>query len=96
MSMKSCKLYPLTIVVVGMMLAAFLAAPICYAGGAVTLVPADDREVPAGSFIPEQRIKKIEIKVEKFKAEMKQKADKQQRDRSSQDETPTPENPKEK
>lgn len=96
MSMKSCKLYPFTIVVAAMILAAFLSAPICYAGGAAALVPADDRGGPDGSFIPEERMKKIEIEVKNFKAEMKERANKQQQDKSPQNETPKPKSPKEK
>ena len=93
---KSCKLYPLIIVMVGMILSVFLAAPMCYAGGAVTLVPADDRDVPEGSFIPERRITEIETEVKKFKAEMKEKTKKQEQDLSPQNESPKSESPKEK
>lgn len=93
---KSCKLYPLTIVMMGMILSVFLAAPICYAGGAVRLVPADDRDVPEGSFIPERRITEIETEVKKFKAEMKEKAKKQEQELLPQNESPKSESPKEK
>jgi hypothetical protein len=96
MAKRSCKLYPLTIVVAAMILAVFLIAPICCAGGAAALVPANDRGVPDGSFITEERIKKIEIKVKTFKAERKAKGKKQQQNRSPHNETPTPENLKEK
>ena len=93
---KSCKLYPLIIVMVGMMLAAFLATPLVYAGGATKIVPADDRELPAGSFIPERRMKKIETEVKAIKAEMKAKAEKQAQDGSPQSESKKPESPEEK
>ena len=96
MADRSCKLYPLTIVVAAMILAVFLAAPTGYAGGAAALVPANDRGVPDGSFITEERTKKIEIKVKNFKAKMKAKANKQQQDQSPQNATPASENPREK
>ena len=94
--MKSCKLYPLIIVTVGLMLAAFLATPLVYAGGAATIVPADDRDLPAGSFIPERRMKKIEAEVEKYKAEMKAEAGEPAQDSSAQSESKKPESPEEK
>lgn len=94
MVMKSCKLYPLLIVMVGMMLGTFVAAPLGYTGGAAMIVPADDRDLPDGSFISEQRMKKIETEVKKFK--MKEEAKKQQQDQSLQNDSPQPESPEEK
>jgi len=73
-----------------MTVGAFLAAPICYAGGAVTLVPADDTKVPSGSFISEHRINKIETEVKEFKAKMKEKAEKQQQEQSLQNDLSKP------
>jgi len=94
---KSCRLYIFTLVGVAMIFTASLAAPICYAGGAVTLVPADDRMAPEGSYIPEHRKNKIEKEVQAYKATMKQKAEKQQQDQSMQkSETPKSEDPEEK
>ncbi len=93
MSQKSCKLYPIILVVMTMFLGAFLVAPGSYAGGAADIVPADDIELPAGSFIPEERMKKIETKVKDLKAKEKAKA--QQQDQSLENESIKPESPKE-
>lgn len=97
MLIKSCKLYTFTLVGVAMIVTACLVAPICYAGGAVTLVPADDRMAPEGSYISEHRKNKIEKEVQEYKAAMKQKAEKQQQDQSMQkSEMPKSEDPEEK
>ncbi len=93
MSQKSCKLYPIVLVVMAMFLGAFLVTPVSYAGGAAEIVPADDRELPAGSFIPERRKKEIEAKVKALKAKEKAKA--QQQDQSLENEINKPESPKE-
>ncbi len=93
MSQKSCKLYPIILVVMAMFLGSFLIAPVSYAGGAADIVPADDIELPAGSFIPEERMKKIETKVKDLKA--KEKAEAQQQDQTLQNESIEPDNPKE-
>ena len=55
MSMKCCKFIPGALVVLGILFGVFLVNPACYAGGAVTLMPAEDRDVPQGSHIPEAR-----------------------------------------
>jgi hypothetical protein len=97
MLIKSCKLNTFTLVGVAMIVSACLAAPICYAGGAATLVPADNRMAPEGSYISEHRKNKIEKEVQEYRAIMKQEAEKQQQDQSMQkSETPKPENPEEK
>ena len=97
MLIKSFRLYAFTLVGVAMIVMACLAVPICYAGGAVTLVPADNRMAPEGSYISEHRKNKIEKEVQEYKAAMKQKAEKQQQDQSLQkNETPKSEDPEEK
>ncbi len=93
MSRKSCKLYQIILVVMTMFLGAFLVASVSYAGGAADIVPADDIELPAGSFIPEERMKKIETKVKELKAKEKAKA--QQQEKSLQNGINKPESPKE-
>ena len=91
---KFFKLYPFIIVMVGMMFGAFLAAPLGYTGGAALIVPADDRDLPDGSFISERRMKKIATEVKQFK--MKEEAKKQQQEQSLQGELPKPKNAPEK
>ena len=97
MFINSCKWYAFTRVGMAMIIAACLTVPICYAGGAATLVPADDRIAPEGSHISEHRKNKINKEVLLFKAKMKQKSENQQQKQSQQkSETPMPEDPKEK
>lgn len=43
------------------------AGSVCHAGGAVILVPDQDRDVPIGSQIPEQRVKTTELRIREFK-----------------------------
>ena len=97
MLIKSCRLYTFSLVGMAMIVTACLVAPICYAGGAASLAPADDRMAPEGSYISEHRKNKIEKEVQEYKAAMKQKAEKQQHDQSLQkSETPKSEDPEEK
>ena len=49
MSMKCGNFIPKALVVSGILFGAFLVSPTTHAGQAVTLVPADDRDVPEGS-----------------------------------------------
>jgi hypothetical protein len=97
MFIKSCKLYPFTLIGVAMIVTTCLAVPICYAGGAVTLVPAENRMAPEGSYISEHRKNKIEKEVQEYKAAMKQESEKQQQDQSlKKGETQKSEDPEEK
>ncbi len=83
MLIKSFKLNALTFAGVAMIVAAFLAAPVCYAGGAVAIVPADDSKTPKGSYISEERKTKIEKEVMVYKAKRKEAAEKQQQKEQS-------------
>lgn len=74
MSMKSCNLFPTAIVVLGILFGVFLANAASYAGDAVTLVPAEDRDVPEGSQIPDWRIEETEEKVREYKAKMRERS----------------------
>ncbi|CAB5107460.1 hypothetical protein D3OALGA1CA_1815 [Olavius algarvensis associated proteobacterium Delta 3] len=64
-------------------------------GGAVTLMPAEDSDVPAGSQISEERSRKSEKKVQEYKVEMKAKETEQQQEKSPQQELPGTKDPKE-
>ena len=88
MSIKYCKFIPGALVVLAILLGVFLVNPACYAGGAVILMPAEDRDVPEGSFIPERRSKEIEKKVREYKEKMKGKDPEQQQERLPQNELP--------
>ncbi len=90
MSMKCSKFIPRTLVVLGLLFGVFLVNPASYAGGAVILMPAEDRDVPEGSQIPEQRIKETEKKVREYKEKMKGKYPEQQQERLPQNELPKP------
>jgi uncharacterized membrane protein len=88
--MKCCKFIPRALVVLGILFGVFLVNPACYAGGAVILMPAEDRDVPEGSQIPEWRSKEIEKKVREYKQKMKEKYPEQQQERLPQNELPKP------
>ena len=88
MSMKCCKFILGALVVLGILFGVFLVNPACYAGGAVILMPAEDRDVPEGSLIPEQRSKEIEKKVREYKEKMKGKDQEQQQEGLPQNELP--------
>ena len=90
MSMKSCKYIPGALVVLGILFGVFLVNPACFAGGAVVLVPAEDTDVPQGSYIPDERIKKIEKKVREYKAKMKGTSTEQQQEQQPLEEIPKP------
>ena len=96
MLIKSFKLNALTLAGVAMIVAALLAAPTCYAGGAATLVPADDRIAPDGSYISEERKKKIDEDVKAYKAKRKEAAERQQQVQSDQSQTSESDAPEEK
>lgn len=85
MSMRNCKFIPRALVGLGMLFGVFLVNPACYAGGAVILMPAEDRDVPEGSQIPERRIKEMERSVGEYKEKMKGKYPEQQQERLPQD-----------
>ncbi len=73
-----------------MALGVLLLPPPSHAGGAVILVPEEDRDVPEGSQIPEHRVKQIEKKVGDYKKKMKAQARKQQQERAPQSGVPKP------
>lgn len=73
MSMKYYKLIQGALFSLAILLGALLVNPASYAGGALMLMPEEDRDVPEGSYISEQRIKAIEKKVEVYKEILKAK-----------------------
>ncbi len=52
MFMKLCKFIPKAPVALGVLVGVFIVNSACYAGGAVILMPVDDKDVPEGSQIP--------------------------------------------
>ena len=62
-----------TIVVLGILLSVFIGIPVCFAGGAVTIVQDEKQLAPRGSYIPERRVQQVLRKVREHKAMMKQK-----------------------
>lgn len=95
MSITCFKFSPIAIVVLGTLLGSFLLNPLCYAGGAVKLVPAEEIDMPEGSNIPERRTKEVEKKVTEFKAKMKEKSTEKQQEQLPQDKMPESEAPEE-
>lgn len=85
MSIKVFKLNK-SLIVLAILLGAFLMVPLCYAGGAATLVPAEDIDVPQGSNLPEHRTKALKQKVQEHKAKLRQRALEKQQEQVSQEE----------
>ena len=94
MSIKCCKYIPIALVVLGILIGTFNVNQLCYAGGAVILIPAEDKDVPKGSFIPERRIKEIEKKVKVYKAKMKGRYKAQQQEALPKNQLPGSKDPK--
>jgi hypothetical protein len=90
MSMKCCNLIPSALVVLGILLGVFLVNPASYAGDAVILQPAEDRDVPEGSQIPDWRIYETEEKVKEYKEKMKDNNSVQRQEGLPQNELPKP------
>ena len=88
MSTKYHKIIPRALVVLGILIGVFLINPACYAGGAMTIIPAEDRDVPEGSQISEERSKAIEKKVTEYKVQMQKVKAEQQQEQKSQKESP--------
>jgi hypothetical protein len=84
------KIIPGTLVVLGILIGVFIVNPDCYAGGAMTLMPAEDRDIPQGSQIPEARSQEIEKKVKKHKLKMKGMSPGQQQEELTMNELPKP------
>ena len=95
MSMICTKIIPGTLVVLGILFGVFTVNPACYAGGAMTLIPAEDRDVPQGSQIPEARSQEIEKKVKAHKVKMKGMSPEQQQEELPKNELPKPKAPEE-
>ena len=77
------------LMVLALLSGGFLVTLPCYAGGAVILVPEEDRDVPKGSQIPEERSKEIEEKVEKYKEQIREQ-NKQKQEQLLQEQSPKP------
>ena len=91
--MKYCKYISAALVVPGIILGVLYANPACYAGGAAIIVPAEERDVPVGSLIPDRRTKKIEMKVREYKKTKKAQSAKRQQEQLTENEIPKPEAP---
>ena len=80
--------------VLGIILGFGMAIPACHAGGAVTIIPDKHQLAPRGSYIPEQRVKRVLDKVRKHQATIRQKDATQQENRMQESKTPAPQSPK--
>ncbi len=74
MSMEYSKFVTGALAALVLLIGVLLANTVSYAGGAMILMPAEDKDVPEGSLIPEHRIIKIEKKVSDYKETMKKEA----------------------
>lgn len=88
--MKYDNFIPRAVFGLGLLLAVFMINP-AHAGGAATLVPAQDADVPQGSQISDRRIKEMQRKVEAYKANMREKHIDQPQDQLPQNELSEPE-----
>lgn len=93
MSLKYSKIIPGILVVSGILFGVFTVNLTCYAGGAMVLKPAEDRDRPQGSQIPEARSEEIEKKVKEHKVKMKGMSPKQQQEELPKNDLPQPQAP---
>jgi len=96
MSIKWLNNYQGTLVVLGLLLGILMAAPACFASGAVTIVPDEEQLAPKGSYIPDRRVKEVLNKIEKRKAMIEEKKALQQQEQRQADPLPKPQSTKEK
>ncbi len=90
MPMKCRNVIPGALAALGLLFGLSLASPPSHAGDATTLVPAEDRDVPKGSQIPEWRITETEKEVKAYKAKMRDAAAAQEQESQPKAESPKP------
>lgn len=90
MSIQWLKHAPGIPAVLGLLLAVFMIVPVCFAGGAATIVPDKDQLAPRGSYIPDRRVKQVLKKVNEYKAMMEKKNAPQRQERSKENKVPEP------
>jgi hypothetical protein len=73
MSMTWLKNKPKTLGLLWMLLSVFISIPICFAGGAATIVQDEKQLAPRGSYIPERRVQQVLNKVQEHRAMMMEK-----------------------
>ena len=93
---KSIRSHLLIRIALGLALFTLIGIPVCFAGGALTIVKDEKQFAPRGSYIPERRVERILKKVEKHKAAVRQKDATQQENRLQESETPAPQSPKQR
>ena len=91
MAEERCRVMPPAVGVVALLFGVFLGSPASYAGGALVLVPEEDRDLPQGSQIPQHRIEKVEDRVRELKAKTRARKLEQQRKPLPQKESTKPE-----
>ena len=64
----------------GLLLCLFMAAPPCFASGAVKLIPDERQLAPRGSYIPDRRVNEVLKKIEAQKVEKAKKKALQQQE----------------
>ena len=87
MFMKYLKFIPRALIVLGILIGVFMVNPVCFAGGAVVLIPAEDNDRPEGSQIPKWRSEEIEKQVREYKEKMMEQYMEQQQEQLYQSET---------
>jgi hypothetical protein len=87
---------PRTLFVLGILLGVFIGIPVCFAGGAVTIVQDQKQLAPRGSYIPERRVQQVLKKVQEHKAMMKEKETMEGEKQLPENETDKPKSSEEK
>lgn len=72
MDRNNIKLMPGALLAMATLSASLIFSPASFAGGAMTIVPDEDRNLPQGTLIPQHRIQKIESKLSEFEASAQQ------------------------
>ena len=90
MSIKCRNLVPGALAAVGLLFGPSLVSPPAQAGDAAIMVPAEDRDVPEGSQIPDWRLTETEVQVQAYKAKMRAAAAAKKQESQPQAESPKP------
>jgi hypothetical protein len=82
------KYNPAILAALGLLLGVTIAAPACFASGAVTIVQDKRQLAPKGSYIPERRVQEVLKKIEDRKALMEKQKKLQQENKSPKPQSP--------
>ena len=81
---------PGILAVIGLLAGLLMAAPACFASGAVTIVQDKKQLAPKGSYIPKRRVQEVLEKIEERKAMVQEKKALQQEVQKQENKSPKP------